>query len=61
VRFATVTGFGALLDVLGAGATGIAAGAAIGAIDAFFLEGLVHGWTPSTFVSKVNALVDRGR
>lgn len=51
-RYSLFTGAGIAADAFGLGGVGTAAGVALSAADAFFVERLVAGWRPSQFVSS---------
>jgi hypothetical protein len=51
-RWVIFTGAGISIDSLGAGGIGTAAGAALSALDAFFLDKIVKGWKPNQFVEE---------
>jgi len=51
-RFTFFTGVGLVVDMLGGGGIGTAAGVAISAGDTFLLDKLIGGWKPNTFVNN---------
>jgi len=57
-RFATFTGPGLALDLLGAGGVGTALGLTLSAVDTFVIDGLLRGWRPNHFVAKVRKALE---
>lgn len=56
-RWSMFTGAGIVADALGTGGAGFVAGLALGALDTFYIDNLISGWKPNSFIKDVNALI----
>jgi hypothetical protein len=52
VRWLVFTGLGFVADVIATGGLGTAVGAAIGALDTFYVDKLIAGWKPNQFIEE---------
>ncbi|MEK0336859.1 MAG: hypothetical protein QQN41_05420 [Nitrosopumilus sp.] len=61
VRWGIFTGLGILADTIFTGGLGTASGIALGALDTFYLDKLIHGWKPNHFIEDdVKKLIKYG-
>ena len=52
VRWGLFTGLGILADLIATGGYATMAGAALGALDNFYIDRLISGWKPNQFIEK---------
>ena len=52
IRWSIFTGIGVVADTLVTGGLGTLAGVSVSALDGFFMDKLLKGWKPNTFINK---------